>query len=171
MESRKGCYYPSEKEEKKMNTYLVYLAGPIGGCSYGECTNWREYFCDLMERFNVECISPMRGKSYLKNEGEIDKIRYETPLSCPKGVYTRDRFDAMRCDLLIVNLLGAKKPSLGSVMEIAWADAVGTPIIIVMEPEDNCHEHILIQEACEFRVDTLELAADLAVSILNLQGE
>lgn len=150
-------------------SYSVYLAGPIGGCSYGECTSWREVFTRLLHGFDVECISPMRGKSYLKNETEIDKIRYSTPLSCPKGVYTRDRFDALRCDLLIVNLLGAQKPSLGSVMEIAWADAVGTPIVLVMEAEGNCHEHILIQEACGFRVESLEEAADLAVSILNLE--
>lgn len=152
-----------------MNTYAVYLAGPIGGCSYGECTNWREYLTNLLKGWNIECISPMRGKSYLQSETEIDKVKYSTPLSCPKGVYTRDRFDALRCDLLIVNLLGAKKPSLGSVMEIAWADSVGTPIIIVMEPEGNVHEHILIQEACGFRVATLEEGADLAVSILNLR--
>lgn len=150
-------------------SYSVYLAGPIGGCSYGECTSWREVFTRLLHGFDVECINPMRGKSYLKNETEIDKIRYSTPLSCPKGVYTRDRFDALRCDLLIVNLLGAQKPSLGSVMEIAWADAVGTPIVLVMEAEGNCHEHILIQEACGFRVESLEEAADLAVSILNLE--
>jgi len=152
-----------------MNNQLVYLAGPIGGCSYGLCTTWRRYFAGLLQRFNVECVDPMRGKSDLKHELEIDKIRYTTPLACPKGIYTRDRWDALRCNLLVVNLLGAKKPSIGSVMEIAWVDAVGTPITLVMESEGNCHEHVLIREACGFQVGTLKLAADLVVSILNLQ--
>jgi len=153
-----------------MNNQLVYLAGPIGGCSYDQCTTWRGYFTSLLQHFNVECVDPMRGKSDLQNESELDKVRYTTPLACPKGVYTRDRWDVLRCDLVVVNLLGAKKPSLGSVMEIAWADAGGTPTILVMEPEGNCHEHILIREACGFRVGALELAADLVVSILNLHG-
>jgi hypothetical protein len=35
---------------------------------------------------------------------------------------TRDRFDATRCDVLLVNLLGAERVSIGTMMEVAWAD-------------------------------------------------
>lgn len=111
----------------------------------------------------------MRNKEYLKDETDIDSVEYTDPLSCPKGVYARDRWDALRCDLLVVNLLGAKKPSLGSVMEIAWANSKGTPIIIVMEEEGNVHDHILVNEACGFRVSNIKTARQLAASILNLE--
>ena len=151
--------------------YKIYLAGPVGGCNYDECTTWRDVWIDSFnyKYYGAECINPMRGKEYLKDETDIDSVEYDTPLSCPKGVYMRDRWDAMRCDLLVVNLLGARKPSLGSVMEIAWADAVGTPIIVIMEDKGNVHEHILINEACGFRVDTVDKARHLAASILNLE--
>jgi hypothetical protein len=151
--------------------YKIYRAGPIGGCDYAECTTWRKtwIYSFMSVRAFVECISPMRGKGYLKDDKCIDSVEYEDPLSCPKGIYARDRWDALRCDLLVVNLLGARKPSLGSVMEIAWADAVGTPIIVIMEDKGNVHEHILINEACGFRVDTVDKARHLAASILNLE--
>ena len=153
--------------------YKIYLAGPVCGCTYNECTQWREDWVDSFDSdfafSGVECINPMRGKEHLRNETDIDSVEYGTPLSCPRGVYVRDRWDALRCDLLVVNLLGARIPSLGSVMEIAWADAVGTPILLIMEEEGNVHEHLLINEACGFRVASVPAARRLAASILNLR--
>ena len=74
----------------------------------------------------------------------------------------------MRCDLLFVNFLNAEKPSLGSVMEIAWADALHKPIILAME-SGNVHEHAMILGACGFRVESLIEAAAVAVGVLNLK--
>ena len=68
---------------------------------------------------------------------------------------TRDRFDATRCDLLFVNLLGAKETSIGTVMEIAWADLLRKPIVLAIEPEGNIHDHGMIKEAIGFRVPSL----------------
>jgi hypothetical protein len=78
---------------------------------------------------------------------------------------TRDRFDATRCDVLLVNLLGAERVSIGTVMEIAWADLRRTPIVAVME-EGNVHEHGMVNEAIGFRVTTLDEALNIIKSIL-----
>jgi hypothetical protein len=51
-------------------------------------------------------------------------------MSKPKGLTTRDRWDAMRCDVLLVNLLGATKVSIGTVLEFGWADAMDIPIVV-----------------------------------------
>jgi hypothetical protein len=80
---------------------------------------------------------------------------------------TRDRFDATRCDVLLVNLLGAKTVSIGTVMEIAWADNVRTPIVVAMEAKGNLHEHAMITEAIGFRVPTLEEAIDVVKAIID----
>lgn len=151
-----------------MNTYTIYMAGPVKGLDYESATDWRTWFANKMSGLNVECLDPLRGKEELQDETSIDRIEYDTPLSCPTGIYIRDRFDALRCDLLIVNLLGAEKPSLGSVMEIAWADALHKPIILVMEP-GNIHEHAMILGACGFRVQCLEEAVAVAIAVLNLK--
>ncbi len=91
-----------------------------------------------------------------------------SPLSGPRGIMTRDRFDATRCDVLLVNLLGAAKVSIGTVMEIAWADLKRTPIVVAIENDgSNPHEHAMIGEAIGFRCGTLDEALDVVRSILS----
>lgn len=147
---------------------LIYLTGPIGYCSYDEAVTWRDQFTTSLAGYDVKCLSPMRGKEYLAGETSIDSIEYNTPMSCSKGVYTRDRWDSLRCDLMIANLRDAKRLSIGTMVEWAWADSQGTPIIMVMK-EDNIHNHILVEGGPGFRVDTLGEAAELAIVILALE--
>ncbi|MGZ5095552.1 MAG: hypothetical protein ACXWCH_30925, partial [Burkholderiales bacterium] len=82
-------------------------------------------------------------------------------------VMTRDRFDATRCDVLLVNLLGTTRVSIGTVMEIAWADAKRIPIVVAMEPQGNPHEHMMIAEAIGFRVPTLDEALHIVKAIID----
>ena len=72
----------------------------------------------------------------------------------------------MRCDALLVNLLGAKKVSIGSVLEIGWADAFRKPIILAIEKEGNPHDHAELKEVANFIVDNLDEAIELAIKIL-----
>lgn len=150
-----------------MKTFLVYLAGPITGLSYGDATDWRKEFAKKLPSY-IQAVSPLRGKRYLDNE-KIIKDSYEIhPLSGQKGITCRDRMDVGRCDLLLVNFLGAKKVSIGTVMEIAWADAWRKPIVLVMEPE-NVHSHAMVREVAGFIVPTLDEAAIVVTAILSAE--
>ena len=152
-----------------MPKYLLYMTGPIGGCTYDGATGWRDKFTELLAGYEeVKCLSPMRGKDYLVGETSIDSEEYDTPSSCPKGVYTRDRWDSMRCDIMVANLLGVRRLSVGTMIEWAWANSQGTPVIMVME-EDNVHNHILVRGGPGFRVSTLEEAAELTKAMLALE--
>ena len=149
--------------------HLVYLAGPISICSYKEATEWREYVISNLPD-NIRGLDPMRGKTYLAGEVNIDpklqsNIYTESPETRAKGVLTRDRFDVMRSDLIFVNLLGAKRASIGTVMEIAWANIWMIPVIVVME-EDNIHQHGMLTEAVGFIVDNLDDGIQLIRDIL-----
>lgn len=142
----------------------IYLAGPISGNTYQECTNWRVDFADLMPE-SVTCLSPMRGKEFLQVVGEIDGAYPELgPLASSRGIITRDFFDCTRSDIIVANLL-TEKISIGTVMEIAWAFQSRTPVIAIMEP-GNVHEHPMIDEAIGFRVTSLVHAASIAEIIL-----
>jgi hypothetical protein len=143
----------------------VYLAGPITGCNYGECTDWRKFATEQLENVNIKGLDPMRCKDYLANETSLGND-YESPLSCSRGIMTRDSWDCTRCNVLLVNLLGATKVSLGTVMEIAWAWNTRTPIIVVIEPEGNPHDHAMIREAIGFRAQSLEEGLAIAKAIL-----
>lgn len=148
-----------------MNKRAVYLAGPMKGLSYKQAAEWRNYIANNI-REDIECLNPFRGKTYLSNEIILKPIYDTYALSNSKAITTRDRFDAQRCDVLLVNFLEAKDVSIGTCMEIAWADSVRTPIVLVMEKEGNPHDHPMITECAGFRVDSLDDAIELINNIL-----
>ena len=149
----------------------IYLAGAITGESYGDATDWREYVRTRLSP-GIVGLSPLRAKAYLENETVIgdcydSQNGVATPLSTSRGIMTRDFFDCQNCDIMLANLLGTEKVSIGTVMEIAWAHAFNKPLILVLEDNNNIHEHAMIREATGFRVSTVDEAILIANSILT----
>lgn len=144
--------------------FLVYLAGPITGVSYGNSTDWRQTVIDCLPE-GIYGLSPLRRKDYLKNETTLQHT-YDWPLSTQRGIYARDRYDCTRADAILVNLLGAERVSIGTVMEIAWAADNNIPVILMMEKEGNVHDHPMIREACPFIVDDLKEAVTVLEALL-----
>lgn len=145
---------------------LVYLAGPITGLSYEGCIDWRQQAIDHLKHFGIQSLSPLRSKDYLLGETTVADSYDDKVLSSQRGIYARDKFDCFRADAVLVNMLGAKRVSIGTVMEIAWAAGKGTPIVLVMEKEGNIHEHSMLREACPFRVDNLDQALFVVTALL-----
>lgn len=151
----------------------VYLAGPISGLNYDGATEWREGAIADLAAAGIKGLSPMRAKEYLRDQYDAsggfsatcEEYGHLSCLSGPRGIMTRDRFDATRCDVILVNLLGAERVSLGTVMEVAWADLKRIPIVCVMEA-GNVHEHAMLNEAIGFRCATLEEALHVIKAIL-----
>jgi nucleoside 2-deoxyribosyltransferase len=148
----------------------IYLAGAITGESFGNATDWREYVRTKLSP-GIVGLSPLRAKAYLKSETEIgdcydSQNGVATPLSTSRGIMTRDFFDCQKCDVILANLLGTEKVSIGTVMEIAWSFAFKKPLILVLE-DNNIHEHAMIREATGFRVSTIDDAILIANSILT----
>ncbi len=148
----------------------VYLAGPITGCSFGECTDWREYVKRELAKVGIDGLSPMRAKEYLSSLSTISGTGKEYlhmgVLSTPRAVMTRDRFDTTRCDVVFMNLLGAKQVSIGTMIELGWADGKRTPIVCAIEPEGNPHEHMMVSEGIGFRVTSVEEGLHILKAIL-----
>lgn len=151
-----------------MKQFKVYLAGPITGESWQEANEWREDFKRQFESNYPQLIgySPLRHKTYLQNETKIHHSYEDTVFSSQRGIFARDLNDVLTADLVFVNLLNTKIISVGTVMEIAWAQGFNIPRIVVMEKENNIHEHPMIREACPFRVETLDEGFDLIAKIL-----
>ena len=157
---------PASERLQCTKQFLLYLAGPITGLTYGDSTDWRSYVTKELPP-HICGVSPLRAKPYLLQEISIKDAYDEFTLSSQKGITTRDRMDVMRSDMLLVNLLGAKKVSIGSVIEIAWADMLRKPIILVTERTGNVHDHAMIREMCGFIVPTLDEAIHVAISVLS----
>ncbi len=148
----------------------VYLAGPISGLLYNDATDWREYAALVLATHGVETKSPMRHKDFLKQTGLLSDQGYsEDPLTSPHGIVTRDRNDTQTSDVVLLNLLGAKTASIGSMVELGWADSVRTPVVTVLDITDteNPHKHAFVKELSGFVVPTLEEAIHICISILN----
>jgi nucleoside 2-deoxyribosyltransferase len=159
----------------------VYLAGPITGLSYGEATDWRSQARDYLGRSGIKAVSPLRAKVYLRDmnniadsytDDEINTLAADkaalTNMSTPRGITSRDRFDCLNCSVILANLLGAnERVSIGTVMEIAWADSHRIPAVVIMEKEGNPHDHAMVNECTAFRVASLEEGLEVVRAILG----
>ena len=148
------------------------MAGGIAGLRGIDATDWRIAAALQLADRNVETLNPMRAKAALSGQARIatNFHEYESRgvFFTSNGIMTRDFGDVKRCDALLVNLLGAEKPSLGTIMELAWAYAFQKPAVVAIELNGNPHDnHPMIHEAMPFRVTTLDEAIDAVAVILG----
>ena len=149
----------------------VYLAGPIRGLTFDEAVDWRRYAASWLADLGHVSVSPMRGKDYLKDRGRLLGDRgsgsfEEFPMSSEQGIYGRDIFDVSRCDVLLANLEGATKLSIGTVMEIQAARDRGKYVLVVLE-DGSTHDHPFVRRAASLVVPNL----DLALEVLAVLGD
>lgn len=151
----------------------VYLAGPITGLTYEGCTDWRQFAKTKLSEYGIEGISPMRAKEYLAGLGEISGHGRDyfnlNVISQPHSVVTRDRFDTARVDVVLMNLLGAKAVSIGSMVELGWADAARVPVVLVREKPGTggVHDHMFVNDLAGYGVETLEEGLHVVRAILS----
>jgi nucleoside 2-deoxyribosyltransferase len=162
------------------NTKRVYLAGPIAGLTYEEAAlDWREKVYHALHgeyrtggrgdgsSLHVHCYSPMRGKVFLKGTGEvIGKQGYEAhPMSSMQGIIGRDREDVRRADLVFMNVHGAKSVSIGTTVELGWADAHKIPIVLVMD-KGGVHDHAFYKGIATYVCDSVDQGIECAKALL-----
>lgn len=155
-----------------MSRPIVYLAGGIAGLAGTEATNWRIEAARRLWDYDLTTRDPMRAKQVLSGQLRIsdDFHNYEDmgPFFTSRGIMTRDFNDVRTCDALLVNLLGLQKPSMGTIMELAWAYALQKPAVVAIERQGNPHDnHPMIHEAIPFRVETLDEAIASVAVILG----
>lgn len=121
----------------------VYLAGPITRCTREEAEAWRRLASQSLALRGIDTISPLRPRPYLAG-----------PLT-DQDIVARDTSDIRRADALLVNLLDATQVSIGTVMEIALAWEQRKPVVLVMEPDGNCHDHPFLRVMVTVQVPTL----------------
>lgn len=145
----------------------VYLSGPITGLTYDDSTDWRLEVTEALALDGISATSPMRGKAFLNTGKELSALGDTGHgISSPLGITMRDRFDTINAKCLLVNLLGAKRVSIGTMIELGWADAARVPIVIVMEP-DNIHQHCIVQGIAGYIVNDLTEGVNMVVWLLK----
>lgn len=151
--------------------FKVYLAGPISGLTYGQGQEWRAYSRDILAPVGISGYSPLRAKGFLKNHGVLNGGYEWNPMASDRGIITRDRNDVMTSDALLVNLAGATTVSIGTMIELGWADAYRKPVVCVMDVNGNLHEHPMVRELIGYRVPDLDTALNVVQAILLLHAK
>ena len=144
----------------------VYLAGPVTGLSFDAAERWRGDMSDALAAHGIDAYSPLRGQETLRLSPRLGD-GYNDYMANDRAVMARDFFDCQTADVIVANLLGAIRVSIGTCMEIGWAHALRKPLVVVMEPEGNPHDHCLVREAAGWRVPSVQHALDVVISALT----
>jgi hypothetical protein len=157
-----------------MDIPAVYLSGPIDGLTFREATGWRNFAADELGDL-CQILDPMRDVEVEDPDAPLTASVEDsaTVWSCDRammtdrGLVARDHHDTCRSTVVVVNLLGAKKRSIGTITEIAWAWHERIPTVVIMEPDGNTHEHPFIRVMTDYRVDSIERAVQVVRSLLG----
>jgi nucleoside 2-deoxyribosyltransferase len=149
----------------------VYLAGPINGKSYEEARNgWRLSLSTLLSP-GIQPLSPMRQEGHLQEVTELTGMPYDDHFwSKQRAIVTKDLVDVRRCDVVVVNLCDTKKVSIGTMVEMGWAQVLNKPIVLVIEDDAeqvNPHHHLFVYELAHFRVNNIKDAATIVNGLLS----
>lgn len=153
----------------------IYLSGPIAGLNYEECTRWRNFAAEMLSENHIDSRDPMRGRIYKDAFSRVsgssplgDVVHVIDPcLNTDHGITMRDYQDTVTSDALFVNLLDTTIVSIGTVIEIAWAYERRIPTIVIMEKEGNLHDHPMLRDMIDYRVDSIAAAVNVAVSLFG----
>ncbi len=150
-----------------MSRPKIYLGGSMAGLSYSAALCWRRHLTGEVIDF-ADCLDPMRGKEYLKNDRTISDKPYGTLMSTARAITTRDRNDVLkRADAVVFNFRGCNIVSIGSMIELGWADSKRIPIIVIME-ENNIHQHLMLQECANWIVEIESEAVDILKKLYKI---
>ena len=135
--------------------HTVYLSGPMGGCTYEEMTGWRHKAANALNSNRVEVIDPTRSFTAKRVPNETER-----------WVNRRDFNDCTKASVVLVNFVGMKKLSIGTIMEIAWAYQKHIPIVAICE-SDGPQNHPMLKDSITQEARTLEEGIALVKELLS----
>ena len=118
----------------------------------------------------AECLSPLRGEK-LSNGVYSATATDESVFNTQNAIIGRDRADCCGADLIFMNLLGAKKVSIGTMVELAWADASRKPVIVCIEKHGNPHDSEYVRGLATYVVSSLDEGIAVARCFFNARRQ
>ena len=138
----------------------IYTAGPMAGLTYAEIMSRYDNQVKTLKDLGYEVFCPMTGKLHLKDENyDFMGVGKNTcPVTTNKAIKKRDRWMVGQVDIVLVDFTQSNgKVSIGSCMELAWADELKKHTIVVMK-DDNVHQHSFIIECADIIFPTIDEA-------------
>ena len=143
----------------------IYLAGPMAGITFDQANNWRDYVTSKLDGEIMECFNPTRGESLVN--GVFSALAHgANPCNTVGAITGRDRFDVQTSDLVFMNVIGAKTVSIGTTVELGWADIYRKPLVLCMEESGNPHDSIHFRGLATYLVNDLDSGIMCARNLL-----
>ena len=146
----------------------VYLAGPMTGLTHEEADGWRSnaLLHDILNKNGWQILSPTdaKEKPWLMEKYAENVMPARVPHALERREVQLDLDHIHAASAIIANLQGAKIVSIGTVCEVAYAYAIGTPIIVV-DDDDSLHDHMFIRQMAASTVADLSAAVDKLLTL------
>ncbi len=137
----------------------IYLAGPIAGCVASEALDWRAYIRAELKGSGIVGISPLRCEP--PAEDGTYKLNYADPMfGKARAISSKNIMDVKACDLVLAYLpreINERRPSYGTVIELAWGKWEGKPTILVTD-DPYVRDHPVINVCSGWELGTLDEA-------------
>jgi nucleoside 2-deoxyribosyltransferase len=144
----------------------IYLAHPITGLSPDEVFAYYDAITALLGR-EYEVLHPMLGKGHFRGAaGHFMSDGYQHPVSSNHAIVERDLWMVTQADVVLVDLTGTKRVSIGCTCELAWAHQLRRHTVVVMEA-GNVHEHAFTFECADVLVGSLAAAVKYLREVRN----
>lgn len=164
----------------------IYLAGPVTGCTANEAKDWREHMIISLDVMGFVGVSPIRCEPPIS--GRYSPQYADAKYGTARAIASKNLMDVKRCDVTLAYFpkrewitdtcadavgnatYSRREASLGTVAEIAWANALGKPVIVVAE-DDFVYEHAVCNACAGWMLRDLNDALDLIHGLLDIYRE
>lgn len=151
-----------------MRRPTVYLAGPIGGCNKYEASDWRDYTVDYLFEQRIVGVSPLRCEPIGGERYDFHGNSHDPKFGSARAIGSKNIFDVRHCDMTLVYLpreINERKPSYGSIIELAWAHMLGKPTVVVTD-DPALSGHPVVGSCAGWLLDDLDQGLEVVVGIL-----
>jgi len=141
------------------------------GLTYEEMTGWRNKASKRLKKAGWNVLSPVVGQLTGKNAQPKGTINTDSERAGPgqeerrpigrvsSAFVSQDHLYVQKTDAVLAYLLNAPKVSIGTIWEMAWADAARKLLVTVVEP-GGAHDHAFVRRRSNVFVPTLEEALE-----------
>ncbi len=127
--------------------YNIYLAGQVSGLSYAAVMKRRAEIAAMFPA-HISALNPLRSQH------ELEGVEVITPFMGDSDEIIVECFWMINyCDLVLVDLLGLERITIGACVEIGYAIRACIPIV-VMIGADDIHQHPFVTVPARFVCDT-----------------
>jgi len=136
--------------------FTAYCARPISGREHEDVVDYYRRIGCRLSAAGIRILTPTCGKGYVSNDSKWSKQAAKC-VCTDHAIKERDKWMVQNSNIIFVNLVGAVKVSIGSVMELAWADMLNVHSVVALD-EPNVHQHPFVVDCADIIFPTEEEA-------------